>query len=151
MGAKETPARNRQVVERYWDAHFRRDWERMAGFFSADAHYTDVGVDARGATGPSEIIRRLKIGLEPLSGYFHWPKHVVAEGDLVITEHVEEWQFHTGERFQHPFVSVMEVRGESIVRWHDYSHLPNVLDNAPKWWLEHISKGWRDDAAPPSA
>ena len=103
--AHEASARNRQLVERYWDAHFRRDWDRMAGFFTEDAHYTDVGMDAVGATGPSEIIRRLKIGLEPLSGYFHWPKHVVAEGDLVITEHVEEWQFHTGERFQRPILA----------------------------------------------
>ena len=42
-------ARNRQVVERYWEAHFLRDWDRMATFFSDDAHYTDVGVDGQGA------------------------------------------------------------------------------------------------------
>ena len=41
-------ARNRQVVERYWEAHFLRDWDRMATFFSDDAHYTDVGVDGQG-------------------------------------------------------------------------------------------------------
>lgn len=135
---------NRQVVAAYWASHFARDWERMATFFTDDCHYTDVGIDATGATGPEEIILRLRLGIEPLSDYEHVPKHVVAEGDLVVTEHVEVWGFHTGERIEHPFTSVMEVTGGRISRWHDYSHLGNLIDNAPSWWLEHISGGWRD-------
>ena len=61
-----------------------------------------------------------------------------------MTEHVEQWVFHTGENVMHPFVSVMEVRDRMIVRWHDYSHIGNLTANAPAWWLEHITKGWRD-------
>jgi len=136
-------ARNKQVVERYWDAHFRRQWDKMATFFSTDAHYTDVGLDDTGATGPDQIIARLQIGIKPLEAYWHFPKHMVAEGDLVVTEHTETWVFHTGEVIDHPFTSVMEVRDGLIVRWHDYSHLPNLLDNAPAWWLEHIAKGFQ--------
>jgi limonene-1,2-epoxide hydrolase len=135
-------ALNRQIVERYWDAHFRRDWDAMARHFAPRAHYTDVGMDAAGATGPAEIIARLRLGIEPLEGYYHFPRHMVAEGDLVITEHVEQWRFHTGEVVDHPFTSVMEVRGGLIERWHDYSHLGNLIDNAPQWWLEHIAGGW---------
>ena len=129
--ADEASARNRQLVERYWDAHFRRDWDRMAGFFTDDAHYTDVGMDAIGATGPSEIIRRLKIGLEPLSDYKHLPgTNMIAEGDLVMTEHTEQWHFHTGEVIDHSFVSVTQLRDGRIFRWHDYSNIPNITDNA---------------------
>ena len=69
--------------------------------------------------------------------------HMVAEGDIVVTEHVEQWRFHTGEVIDHPFTSVMEVRDGRITRWHDYSHLGNLIDNAPAWWLEHIAAGWR--------
>ena len=99
-------------------------------------------MDAQGATGPDQIIARLKIGIEPLSGYYHHPRHIVAEGDLVILEHVEEWQFHTGERIMHPFCTVMEVRDGRIVRWHDYSHIGNIVDHAPAWWLERIAEGY---------
>ena len=70
--------RNRRVIADYWDAHFERDWERMAEFFTEDCHYTDVGVDSTGATGPEEIILRLRLGIEPLSEYLHVPQHVVA-------------------------------------------------------------------------
>ena len=138
MGAKE-------IVESYWDVHFSRDWDEMAAFFSEDAHYTDVGLDAIGATGPDEIILRLRLGIEPLSGYVHFPKNMICEGSLVVTEHVEQWQFHTGEIIDHPFTSVMEVDDAGMIcRWHDYSHLGNLLQQAPKWWLEHIANGWRD-------
>jgi len=140
MGSLE--ARNRQIVESYWAAHFLRDWDAMATFFSDDAHYTDKGMDGVGATGPDQIIRRLKIGIEPLSGYYHHPGHLVAEGDLVIWEHVEEWQFHTGEVILHPFVTVMEVHDGQITRWHDYSHLGNIIDHAPAWWLERLAQGY---------
>jgi len=134
---------NRDVVERYWDVHFQRDWEAMATFFGPESHYTDVGLDPTGATGPGEIIARLRLGIEPLKAYIHFPKYTVAEGNLVVTEHVEQWQFETGEIIDHPFASVMEVSEEVITRWHDYSHLGNLLDQAPKWWLEHIANGWR--------
>lgn len=169
-------ARNKQVVERYWDAHFRRDWEKMATFFASDAHYTDVGLDAEGATGPDQIIARLKLGIDPLKAYWHFPKHLVAEGDIVVTEHTETWVFGSGPRdiaggatgdgdrsedgdsggggadgtdgnsqdivVDHPFTSVMEIKDGLITRWHDYSHLPNLLDRAPAWWLEHIAQGF---------
>ena len=138
-----TEARNRQLVERYWDVHFRRDWEAMSRFFAAHAHYTDVGMDPEGATGPAEIIARLRLGIEPLEGYYHFPKHMVAEGDLVVTEHVEQWRFVSGEVIDHPFTSVMEVHDGLITRWHDYSHIGNLLDNAPAAWIEHVAKGWR--------
>ena len=143
MGTHE--ARNRQVVERYWDRHFRRDWHAMARFFTSDCHYVDTGIGDVGATGPDEIIARLRLGIEPLEGYVHLPRHLVAEGDLVVTEHVEQWRFHTGEVIDHPFASVMELRDGRISRWHDYSHLGNLLDNAPAWWLERIAAGYRSD------
>ncbi len=138
----------RQVVERYWDTHFRREWENMATFFTPESHYTDVGLDGDGATGPKDIIARLKLGIDPLEEYWHLPKHVIAEGSMVVTEHVEVWKFGAahGEdavSIYHPFTSVMEVDGNHIMRWHDYSHLPNIIDNAPKWWLEHIASGWK--------
>ena len=136
MGTLE--ARNKQIVERYWLALARRDWAAMAAMLAPDAHYTDVGTPGPGGTGPDGVMARLRIGLEPLSAYWHFPGHIVAEGDLVFTEHVEHWEFHTGEAFDHPFVSVIEIRDGLIVRWHDYSNIANVLQQAPRWWLEHI-------------
>ena len=70
---------------------------------------------------------------------------VVAEEHRVVTEHAEEWVFHTGERIMHPFCSVMELTDDGLIhRWWDYSNLSNLIDNAPQWWLDHIAQGYRD-------
>ena len=145
MGTLE--AQNKQVVERYWDALARRDWDRMKSMLAPDAHYTDVGGPGDGGTGPDGVLARLRIGIEPLEAYWHYPAQIVAEGNLVITEHVEHWQFHTGESFDHPFVSVIELRDGLIIRWHDYSNLSNIIEHAPAWWLEQIGAAMAPEGA----
>src|ERR687890_417939 len=100
----------------------------MKALLTDDAHYTDVGTPGPGGTGPDGVVGRVMIGLEP------------PEGDLVMTEHTERWIFHTGEVIDHSFVSVTQLRDGKICRWHDYSNIPNITDNAPQWWLEHIMK-----------
>lgn len=138
--------RNRQVVERYWTSFFSRDWIQVARFFAPNAHYTDAGVDPVGARGPAEIIARLT-GLDVPVRYGQLPRHIIAQGDLVVTEHLELWTFASGEEFQHPFVSVMELKGGLIERWHDYSHAPNIFNNAPSAWVEY-AKNWRERIKP---
>ena len=95
----------------------------------------------------SDLFVNTPVGLDPVEAHNHVEGLVIAEGDVVITEHAEEWVFHTGERIVHPFASVMVFDGDGkITRWWDYSNLPNLLDNAPAWWLEHIAAGYRDES-----
>lgn len=143
----EHEARNKATAARFWETLYAHDWEAVAGFFAPAANYVDTGIGESlgGAHGPAEIVARLKLGLDPVEAHNHIEGLAVAEGDVVITEHTEEWVFHTGERILHPFASVMVFDADgSIVRWWDYSNLANLLDNAPAWWLEHIAAGYRD-------
>jgi ketosteroid isomerase-like protein len=136
-----SPDENKAIVLRFWDALATRYWEGMEALVTDDAHYTDGGPPGPGGTGPKGVTGRVKIGLEPLSGYEHLDgTNMIAEGDLVMTEHTERWIFHTGEVIDHSFVSVTQLRDGKIFRWHDYSNIPNITDNAPAWWLEHIVK-----------
>lgn len=131
---------NKAVVARHWEMMYAKDWAGVASQFADDAEYMDVGA-VPPVVGGAAIAERLTLGLGPTSKMVHVPGLVLAEGDVVITEHVEEWHFPTGEVIAHPFTSVMEVRDGLIRRWHDYSHLGNLLDNAPRWWIEYIMSG----------
>ncbi len=135
-----TTEANRAVVARHWDMMYAKDWAGVASQFADDAEYMDVGA-VPPVVGGAAIAARLELGLGPTSKMVHRPGLVVADGDVVITEHVEEWHFPTGEMVAHPFTSVMEVRDGLIRRWHDYSHLNNLLDNAPRWWIDYIMSG----------
>jgi limonene-1,2-epoxide hydrolase len=139
--SSENIARNKQTVGQFWDALAARDWESMKALLTEDAHYTDVGVPGPGGRGPDGVVSRLKIGIEDLAGYEHLPgTNMVGEGNLVMTEHTERWTFGTGEVIDHSFVSVTELRDGRIFRWHDYSNISNLTDNAPAWWLESVMK-----------
>ena len=139
-------ATNRQIAERFWAAFARRDWKGVARLLAPDAHYTDVGVDPVGAHGPAEIIARLS-ALDGPVRYAHRHVHTVAEGDIVITEHVELFCFASGEEFEHPFVSVLEMHGGLVRRYHDYSHAPNLFNQSPPEWLEQ-ARNWRSRIVP---
>jgi ketosteroid isomerase-like protein len=135
---------NREVVGRFWEALYARDWDALRGFFAPEAEYTDVPTpDDDLAVGPDQIVARLRLGLEPLEAIVHHPRHTVAEGDLVYTEHEEEWRWPSGEQVTIKFVSAQELRDGLIVRWWDYPDLQKLLGAAPQWWIEHIMQGYR--------
>jgi len=135
---------NRQLIEKFWGDLYRRDFEAVGAYFAAHGEYTDVpSPEDDVARGPQEVAARLRLGLEPLEAIYHHPKHMVAGGDLVFTEHAEEWHWPTGERVVIPFVSVHEIYGGKIVRWWDYPDLQKLLNAAPQWWVEHIMKGYK--------
>ena len=135
---------HRQTIEKFWRDLYARDFDAVGSYFAADGEYTDVPTPADDvARGPAQIAARLRLGLEPLAGIYHHPRHMLAEGNLVMTEHAEEWHWPSGEKVVIPFVSVHEFRDGKIVRWWDYPDLQKLLGAAPQWWIEHVMKGWQ--------
>lgn len=144
MTVTEGAAADKALVERFWATLYARDWDALATFFTEDAEYTDVPSPADDvAVGPDQILRRLRLGLEPIDGYEHGLKLMVADGTAVVTEHTETWRWRTGEVVTLPFVSVHELRDGRICRWWDYWDLQTLLGAAPQWWIEHIMVGWK--------
>jgi limonene-1,2-epoxide hydrolase len=136
-------ADNKARVVDFWTALYERDWDRIGTFFTEESQYTDVPSPAEDvAHGPSQIVARLRLGLERISGYEHDLRLMVAEGDAVVTEHSETWHWHTGEEVTLPFVSVHELGDGAIIRWWDYWDLQTLMNAAPEWWIEHIMQGY---------
>jgi limonene-1,2-epoxide hydrolase len=136
---------NAELVGRFWEALRARDFAGVGAFMSERGHYVDVpviGVD-EGAFGPAETEARLRLGLEPLAGYVLHDGPIVASGDMVVTEHAEEWTWATGEHVRLPFCSVMEVRDGKVDRWWDYFDLSTLMNAAPAAWVESIAGGYK--------
>jgi limonene-1,2-epoxide hydrolase len=134
---------NKARVVEFWTALYERDWDRIGTFFTEESQYTDVPSPADDvAHGPSQIVARLRLGLERISGYEHDLRLMVAGGDAVVTEHSETWHWHTGEEVTLPFVSVHQLRDGAIIRWWDYWDLQTLMNTAPDWWIEHIMQGY---------
>lgn len=136
-----TPEANKQRIQQFWQDLYSRDWDLIASYIAPDGHYEDVPAPDPGADGPENVVKRLKIGLEPIEKYVHHCHRMIAEGDTVVTEHQEDWHFHTGEVVELPFVSVhvLDENGQ-IKLWRDYWDLQTLLGKAPAWWIERLAK-----------
>lgn len=144
MGATGmTTTTHKELIEQFWTTLYERDFDRLESFFGPHAEYTDIGTPADDvAVGPEQIIRRLRLGVEPAESYTHRVTLMVAEGSAVVTEHDETWTWSTGESVTLPFVSVHVIEDGVILRWTDYWDLQTLLGGAPDWWIEHIAVGY---------
>jgi limonene-1,2-epoxide hydrolase len=133
-------AENRRVVEEMWAALYRKDFDAVASCIAENGHYEDVPTPDPGADGPANVVKRLRIGLEPVKRYDHDEHLVVAEGDSVVTEHTETWHFETGEKIVNQFVTIHVVENGKIKLWRDYWDLGTMMAQAPKWWLERLAE-----------
>lgn len=136
MGAEQ----NKQIVASLWRCLYAKDWDGVAAHIAEDGHYEDVPAPDAGATGPRNVVARLKIGLDPVVRFEHDIVRTVAEGDSVIVEHTETWHFETGEKVVNPFVTIHEVRDGKVALWRDYWDIGNLMAQAPKWWIERLAK-----------
>lgn len=136
MGVEE----NKQVVASMWEALYRKDFEGVAAYIAEKGHYEDVPAPDAGATGPDNVIKRLRVGLDPVVRFEHDIHRVVAEGSSVVVEHTETWHFETGESLTNNFVTMHEVEDGKIALWRDYWDINTMMAQAPQWWIERISK-----------
>jgi limonene-1,2-epoxide hydrolase len=133
-----------------WRALSRRDWHAVKTFLSAECIYVDMPLGpSLAARGPGDIVKRLKVGLEPLADYENHDGLVVSNGVDVIYEHSETWRWDTGETALLNFVSVHKVEDGKVTLWKDYWDLNSMTAQAPATWLADLSRAdtsWIFDA-----
>lgn len=138
--AHGVPAAVADTVFGMWKALSNRDWETLKTFVSDDCIYVDMPVGpAAAARGPENIVKRLKIGLEPLAGYENHDGVLVSNGTDAIYEHSETWTFKTGESGVLRFVTVHKVVDGKITLWKDYWDFNGLTSFAPPTWLEELA------------
>jgi limonene-1,2-epoxide hydrolase len=130
---------NKRVVAEMWSCLYRKDFDGVAARIAEDGFYEDVPAPDRGARGPANVVKRLRVGLDPVARFEHDVHRVVAEGDVVVVEHTETWHFDTGESLRNQFVTVHVVRDGKIALWRDYWDLSTMMAQAPKWWIERLA------------
>ena len=138
--AHGVPAAVSDTVFGMWKALSNRDWETLKTFVSDDCIYVDMPVGpAAAARGPEDIVKRLKIGLEPLAGYENHDGVLVSNGTDAMYEHSETWTFKTGESGVLRFVTVHKVVDGKITLWKDYWDMNGLTSFAPPTWLEELA------------
>jgi limonene-1,2-epoxide hydrolase len=141
------------VVLGLWRALSRRDLDAVKTFLAEDCLYVDMPIPALSARGPEDIVKKLKMAVEPLADYENRGGLLLSNGTDVTYEHSETWTFTTGERGVLRFVTVHKVvpqNGEAKVAiWKDYYDLNTLFSFAPPNHFEALATGdtsWIFDA-----
>lgn len=133
-----------------WKALSDRDWESVKSFLSDDCVYLDMPVGPTAAAkGPEDIVKRLRIGIEPLASYENSTGLLVDNGRDAMYEHHEEWHWTSGESVVLEFVTVHRVENGKITLWKDYWDMGSLANHAPPSWLEDFAladMSWIHDA-----
>jgi len=119
-----------------WKALSARDWDGVKASVSDDCIYVDMPVGPTAAArGPEDIVKRLKIGIEPLASYENFTGLLLTDGSNVMYEHHEEWHWKTGESAVLQFVSVHRVENDKVTLWKDYWDMGALANHAPPTWM----------------
>lgn len=133
-----------------WKSLSDRNWAAVKTHLADDCIYADMPVGpALAARGPDDIVKRLKVGLEPLAGYENHDGLLVSNGADVMYEHSETWRWPTGETALLRFVTVHRVEGDKITLWKDYWDMSGLTASAPPTWMEELMSAdtsWMFDA-----
>jgi len=132
--------RNKEIVASMWECLYRKDFDGVARHIAEDGVYEDVPAPDSGARGPANVVKRLRLGLDPVVRFEHEIHRVVAEGENVVIEHTETWHFETGEKLTNDFVTIHVVKNGKIQLWRDYWDLNTLMSQAPPWWIERLAK-----------
>ena len=129
-----------ETVLGLWRALSSRDWQAVKTFLSGDCVYVDMPVGPTlAARGPDDIVKRLKVGLEPLAGYQNHDGVLVSNGSDVMYEHSETWRWQSGETAVLQFVSVHRVDDGKVSLWKDYWDMGGMTAQAPPTWLQDLA------------
>lgn len=127
------------AVQGLWRALSARDWDGIKTHLAPGCIYLDVPTGPTlAARGPDDIVKRLKIGIEPLAAYENHDGLLLSNGTDVTYEHSETWLWPTGETALLSFVSVHRVEDGKITVWKDYWDMAGLTAHAPATWMDEL-------------
>lgn len=116
---------NERIIREFVNAWARLDASELANYFSEDGIYNNIPLHP--VTGKREIedfIRNFTANWTETS----WDIiHVVAEGDMVITERVDRTRAEGGKSVDLPVVGIFEMEDGKIKNWREYFDLDTYL------------------------
>jgi limonene-1,2-epoxide hydrolase len=108
---------NVALIRSFIEACVRADPDEFAGFFTDDAVWWNSPWKA--VEGRDAIRETLRRGAQKMTALPWEILHIVAEGDVVLTERVDHFLVE-GRRVSVPCMGIFEMREGKIAAWRDY-------------------------------
>ena len=111
---------NINLIQRFCDAWAAADIPKIVDFFTGDAVYHNMPVQP--VQGKDAIKGLIEQFMAPFERAEFEIRHVVADGDVVLTERVDRF-FGSGKTVELPLMGIFEIKDGKIAAWRDYFDL----------------------------
>ncbi len=119
---------NVALIRRFIEACVRADPDEFASYFTEDAVWWNSPWQP--VTGRAAIRETLRRGASKLKALPWEIRHIVADGDVVMTERVDHFQVGD-RRVSAPCMGIFELRDGKIAAWRDYWDLKQFEAQLP--------------------
>lgn len=117
-----------RLVRDFCEAWSRRDIDELLGYFTEDAIYHNMPIDA--AQG-HDAIRNVMMLFVPLSKEISFEiMHLAQDGNTVLTERVDRFVMEGGT-IELPVMGVFEIEQGKIKAWRDYFDMETFTKQMP--------------------
>jgi limonene-1,2-epoxide hydrolase len=139
-----------EIVEAFFEAIYRLDFDAALEFFADDATYHDLPVPTDPAVGKEAIRRKLDFMIAGgVTSMDYEIRRIAAEGDAVLVERTETWHFPSGAAPTLRVMSTIELNDDGkITAWREYWNGEELMSQMPSEFFEGVERALaRDDEA----
>ncbi len=129
------------LVEAFFAAIYRLDFDAAVEFFTDDASYHDLPLPTDPTVGKEAIRRKLDFmiagGVTSMDYEIH---HILGDDDVVLVERTETWHFPLGARPTLRVMCTIELADGRIAAWREYWNNDELMSQMPPEFFEGIDE-----------
>ncbi len=122
-------SKNAQIVQDFCDAWGTLDARRLAAYLTDDIFYHNIPVEP--IVGLGNVAGMWEMFFQTIKTVKFDMLHIVASGDVVMTERVDCFVMKNGRTVDLPVMGTFELRDGKIAKWRDYYDGPTSAALAP--------------------
>ncbi len=112
---------NTDIVEGFFEAIYRLDFDAAIEFLTEDASYHDLPVSTDPTIGKEAIRRKLDFMIAGgVTGMDYEIRHILGGDDVVLVERSETWHFPSGAEPTLRVMCAIELDDGRIAAWREY-------------------------------
>ena len=135
-----------EVVEAFFEAIYRLDFDAAVEFFTEDASYHDLPVPTDPAVGKEAIRRKLDFMIAGgVTSMDYEIRHILGSGDAVLVERTETWHFPSGATPTLRVMCTIELDDDKIAAWREYWNGEELMSQMPPEFFAGVERAMGDD------
>ena len=139
-----------EIVEAFFEAIYRLDFDAAVEFFTEDASYHDLPVPTDPAVGKEAIRRKLDFMIAGgVTSMDYEILNILGGGETVLVERTETWHFPSGATPTLRVMCTIELDDDKIAAWREYWNGEELMSQMPPEFFEGVEHALGDGDAMP--